>query len=64
MIRFIVTWHGQTILTSSWRHIPRKGELIRINGELFRITEIIHDVDEMKTHRVYDVIIQVQRSER
>ena len=64
MIRIKIVFHGKTILLSSWRHLPRVGELIRINGELYCVQQIIHDVDEMQSNRVHDVIIHVQRSTR
>ena len=61
MIRIKIMHQGTTILITSWRHTPRVGELIRINGELYRITEIIHDVDMMQSSRVYDILVEVER---
>lgn len=61
MIRLRIVCKGTTLLTTSWRHTPRVGELIRINGKLYLITEIIHDVDMMQSNRVYDILVEVER---
>ena len=61
MIRLKIMYQGTTLLLTSWRHTPRNGELIRINGELYLITEIIHDVDMMQSNRVYDILVEVER---
>lgn len=61
MIRLKIVCQGKTLLTTSWRHTPRVGELIRMNGELYLITEIIHDVDMMQSNRVYDILVEVER---
>ena len=61
MIRLKIMCQGATLLLTSWRHTPRNGELIRINGELYLITEIIHDVDMMQAGRIYDIIVEVER---
>lgn len=59
MINFIVTYKNQVILKSKWQHLPREGESIRIQGKLYLIKHIIHDVDAMNNHLGYEVIIDV-----
>lgn len=59
MISFIVTHKNQVILKSRWQHIPREGESIRIQGKLYLVKYIIHDVDAMRNNLGYEVIIEV-----
>lgn len=59
MINFIITHKNQTICTCRWHHLPREGETIQVQGKLYLVKYVIHDIDAMNNNRGYEVIIGV-----